>query len=278
MTKRIAFLGPKGTFSEEAALHYEPNARFQPFPTIFAVGLSVAHGDVEEGVVPIENSLGGSVPETLDLLIQEDRLSIRRELILPIRHFLMVKPGTNVSDIQTVYSHYQALAQCQNYLEKNFPEAEQVSSLSTAAAVADMLKSNISSAAIGGRRAAQLQGAEVLYKDIQDNLTNVTRFVILARQDHEPTGIDKTSLCFSFREDKPGVLYNALGEFVQRKINLAKIESRPTKESLGKYIFLVDCEGHRQDSLVKEILDKLRGQTSLLRIFGSYPRWEDENS
>lgn len=275
MIKKIAFLGPKGTFSEEAALRYKPNSDFQPFPTIFTVGLSVANGDVEEGVVPIENSLGGSVPETLDLLIQEERLSICRELILPIRHFIMVKPSSKTYDIQVIYSHPQALSQCQNYLKRNFPKADQIASLSTAAAVHDMLNSKVNAAAIAGRRAAELHGAEILYRDIQDNLTNVTRFAILARHDHEPTGMDKTSLCFSFSEDKPGVLYNVLGEFLKRKINLTKIESRPTKESLGKYIFLVDCEGHRQDLLVKEILDELKRQTSLLRILGSYPIWKD---
>ena len=274
MAKRIAYLGPVGTYTEEAALSYDPQADLQPFPTIAAVGLAVSSGVTDEGVVPIENSLEGSVTYTLDLLISQTRLSICKEIVLPIEHYLMALPGTRAPDVQVVYSHPQALAQCRIFLERCFPQAQQTASLSTVAAVTDMQASNVPAAAIAPRRAAELHQVEIIGQNIQDNPNNVTRFVVLAHEDHPPTGKDKTSICFSFDQDAPGVLYEALGEFASRRINLAKIESRPTKESLGQYIFLIDCQGHREDPLVHEALDALASRVSMLKVLGSYPYWE----
>ena len=276
--KHIAFLGPVGTFTEEAALLYDPQGDLEAFPSIPAVARAVASGAVEEGVVPIENSLEGSVTYTLDILIQETRLSIRKELVLPIDHYLMAAPGTRAAEVQTVYSHPQALAQCRDYLERCFPKAQLVASLSTVAAVEDMKASPTPAAAISPRRAAGLYGTDILAQGIQDNPSNVTRFVVLADTDHPPTGNDKTSLCFSFEADLPGLLYKVMGEFARRNINLAKVESRPTKQSLGQYIFLIDCLGHREDPLVKEAISAVIGHTLTLKIFGSYPRWTGRDS
>ena len=276
MAKRIAFLGPVGTFSEEAALRYDPQGDLEPFPSIPAVAMAVASGIAEEGVVPIENSLEGSVTYTLDILIQEARLFIRRELVIPIEHCLLVMAGTRAAEIQTVYSHPQALGQCRDFLERCFPKAELIASLSTVAAVEDMKESTPPAAAISPRRAAELHGVDILARGIQDQSSNVTRFVVLADTDHPPTGRDKTSLCFSFQQDSPGLLYSVMGEFARRNINLAKVESRPTKQSLGEYIFLIDCEGHREDTLIKEVIEALSGQASMLKIFGSYPRWSED--
>ncbi len=273
MTLRIGFLGPEGTYTEEATLQYDSQAELVPFPSIAAIGQAVSSGLTEQGVVPIENSLEGSVTFTLDLLISQPGLSIREELVLPIEHFLLALPGTQFPDIQVIYSHPQALAQCRDFLEKRFPQAQQGASLSTVSAVTDMRNSELPAAAIAPRRAAELQDVEIIGQNIQDNPNNVTRFVVLAGEDHPPTGGDKTSICFSFDQDSPGVLYEALGEFASRNINLAKIESRPTKESLGRYIFLIDCEGHRQDPLVKDALDAVAHKVSMLKILGSYPRW-----
>ncbi|MSQ41179.1 MAG: prephenate dehydratase [Dehalococcoidia bacterium] len=276
MPKRLAYLGPPGTFTEEAALQYDREAHLVPFLSIPAVAEAVQRGMADEGVVPIENSLEGSVTDTMDLLIQEVGLFIRRELVLPVEHCLMVKPGTQTEEIEVVYSHPQALAQCRRFLERCFPRAQRMASLSTAAAVEEMLRSTGKAAAVGTRRAGQLYGAEVLAHGIQDSAANVTRFVILSTTDHEPTGAgkDKTSLCFSFSHDRPGLLYGVMSEFASRKINLARVESRPTKETLGRYIFLIDLDGHRLDPLVREALDSVRGQVGMLRIFGSYPRWQ----
>jgi prephenate dehydratase len=274
MVKHISFLGPVGTYTEEAAIQHDPGADLHPFPTISAAALAVCSGITDEGVVPIENSLEGSVTYTLDLLIGQSELYIYKELVLPIQHFLMAKPGTLVSDIRVVYSHPQALSQCRIYLERFFPLAQLTASLSTIAAVSDMKASPSASAAIAPHRAAELHEVEIIGQNIQDNSANVTRFVVLSRMDHPPTARDKTSICFSFNQDLPGLLWEALGEFAQRNISLGKIESRPTKLSLGRYIFLIDCDGHREDPLVSSAIQALGNRTSMLKVLGSYPRWQ----
>ncbi len=275
MAKKIAYLGPPGTFSEEAALKYNEKAQLLPFSSIPAVAAAVDTGIAEEGVVAIENSLEGSVTDTLDLLIHESKLLIRQELVLPVEHHLLVRPGTEALEIKVIFSHPQALAQCRRFLERCFSQAEMMAALSTAAAVEQMMSSSTPAAAIGTHRAAQLYGAQTLARSIQDFSPNVTRFVVLARNDHPQTGRDKTSLCFSFGEDRPGLLYGVIREFAECSINLVKVESRPSKESLGKYIFLVDLEGHRQDPSTKQVLEKVQAKTSLFKVFGSYPRYEE---
>ncbi|MEE8173976.1 MAG: prephenate dehydratase [Dehalococcoidia bacterium] len=274
MPKRIAYLGPAGTFTEEAALAYDEKAELIPFSSIPAVASAVDTGMADEGVVAIENSLEGSVTDTLDLLIHESKVLILRELILPIEHHLLVRPGTQAAEIKNIFSHPQALAQCRRFLERCFPKVQLVSALSTARAVEDMMASDAASAAIGTRRAAALYGAEILAEGIQDQASNVTRFVVLAPVDHPATGCDKTSLCFSFADDSPGLLCSVLQEFAQRDINLAKVESRPSRESFGRYIFLVDLEGHRQDPVIAEALERVRAKAAVLKILGSYPRYD----
>jgi prephenate dehydratase len=273
MAKRIAYLGPPGTFTEEAALLYDETAQLIPFPSIPAVAVAVDSGMAEEGVVAIENSIEGSVTDTLDLLIHESGVLIKKELVLPIEHQLLAKPGTEASAVKVIFSHPQALAQCRRFIERCFPKVEVMAALSTAAAVEEMIAYPQPAAAIGTRRAAQIYGAATLAHGIQDHASNVTRFVVLATTDHLQTGFDKTSLCFSFAEDCPGILCSVLQEFAQRNINLAKVESRPSKESLGQYIFLVDLEGHREDPLVSEALGRAKEKTALFKILGSYPRY-----
>ncbi|MBF8266094.1 MAG: Prephenate dehydratase [Dehalococcoidia bacterium] len=275
--KRVAYFGPAGTFTEEAALSYDPQAQLIPFPTIPAVAAAVSTGMADEGVVPIENSIEGSVNDTLDLLIHESQTLIRQEIILPIEQCLLVKPGTPTTAVEVIYSHPQALAQCRRFLERCFPKAQLVAALSTAAAVEEMMKSSIPSAAVGPQRAALLWGAQVLARGIQDHKSNLTRFVVLAATDNTPTGADKTSFCFSFAEDKPGLLLSVLQEFANRKINLAKVESRPSKDSLGKYIFLIDLEGHRLDPIIAEALARVHAKCDLFKMFGSYPRFKANN-
>ncbi|MBI4336582.1 MAG: prephenate dehydratase [Chloroflexi bacterium] len=272
MAQRLAYLGPPGTFSEQAAIKFSPGAQHVPFPTITAVASAVMTGMAEEGIVPIENSLEGSVPETLDLLISEGTLHIRQEVMLPIEHCLLARPDTTPQEVQVIFSHPQALGQCRRFLERCFPKAQLVASLSTVAAVQEMKGASAPSAAIAPGRAAELYGTAVLARGVQDHPNNVTRFVVLATNDHPRTGQDRTSLCFSFADDRPGLLYGVIGEFSRRGINLAKVESRPTKESLGRYIFLIDIDGHREDPLVKEALEAVGKQASVLRVFGSYPR------
>ncbi len=277
MGERIGYLGPAGTYTEQAALLYAPDAEFTPLPTINAVGAGVANGDLDAGVVPIENSLEGSVTFTQDLLITQTGLSIRNEVVIPIDHFLVAPPGVEADQVRVIFSHPQALAQCRNYLESRFPLAQNEASLSTAAAVADMQGSPVPAAAICPQRATELYDVQVLDRGIQDNPINQTRFAVLARTDHAMTGHDRTSICFSFTVDRPGSLYHCIGEFAQRNINLVKIESRPTKQALGRYIFLIDCDGHRQETDVAAALEGLRQRVDMLKIFGSYPTWEPQH-
>ena len=278
MARTLAFLGPYGTYTEEAALLYDSGADLRPFPTITSVGRAVTSGETEQGVVPIENSIEGSVNFTLDLMVSEESLFIRHEMVLPIEHYLMGKAGTRPEDVQVIYSHPQALAQCREYLERRFPTAERSASLSTALAVGDAVASAVPAVAIAPRRAAELYSAEIFDSAIQDVAANATRFVVLSKADHPPTGDDKTSLFFNFDRDVPGQLYTVMGEFAHRNINLAKIESRPTKQLLGQYFFLVDCDGHREDPSLGDAIEAIRGHVSQLRVMGSYPRWTAELS
>ena len=273
MDRTIGFLGPLGTYSEEASLLHDKTADRQ-YPTITGVGEAVSAGEVDEGVVPIENSLEGPVTFTLDLLIAQPTLFIRGEIDLPIEHYLLAKPGTDPAEIKVIYSHPQALAQCRQYLEKNYPQAEQMASLSTVLCVTDSFESKVPAAAISPRRASELYDVDILDRGIQDVANNVTRFAVIGLSDHAPTGDDKTSMAFTLEKDSPGLLHRVLGEFADRDINLLKIESRPTKQLLGEYIFLLDCVGHREESPMKEALAALSDPISMLRVLGSYPRWK----
>ena len=268
---RLAYLGPPGTFSEEAALRYQPAAQLLPFPSEAAVAAAVESGRADEGVLAVENSIEGSVTRTLDVLIHESQLAIRHELILPIEHCLIVRPGMTVEEVQAIYSHPQALNQCRRYLEGRFPRARQEGALSTAAAVEEMLTVE-GGAAIGPERAAALHGAEVLERGVQDNPYNKTRFVVLGPTDSEPTGRDRTSIAFTVAHDRPGTLVGVLHELSDRNINLTKIESRPSREELGIYIFLVDLEGHRSEPVVAEALAAVKAKAFFFRVLGSYPR------
>lgn len=276
MSRRLAFLGPPGTFSEEAALRYDPKALMLPFLSISAVASAVDSGMADEGLVPIENSLEGAVTETLDVLIQNARLSVRNEIVLPIEHLLLARPGVSAPAVKVIFSHPQALGQCRGFIERCFPRAAVEAALSTSAAVEEMMGRE-DAAAIGNRRAAELYGAEVLAEGVQDRSANVTRFVVLAEEDHPPTGDDKTSLAFAFAvEDRPGLLVSALEEFSSRGINLSKIESRPSKERLGVYIFLADLDGHRTEEPLAESLERVREKCSFFRVLGSYPRYREK--
>lgn len=274
---RIAYLGPEGTFSEEAALTQarRDDATLVPFSSIPALVSAVETGLTERAMLPIENSLEGSVSFTLDLLIHETDLKIRNELVVPVRNNLVVVPGTKLEQIKSVTSHPQPFGQCRRFLERCLPNVDKVAALSTAAAVSTVIQAGDSSqAAIGTLRAAELYGGEVLARDIQDNRSNVTRFFLLARHDAEPTGFDRTSFCFNVKQNIPGAVHEVLTELATSDIQMTKIESRPTKSVLGDYTFLVDVEGHRKDPIIAEALERIRERTARLKVFGSYPRFE----
>lgn len=271
---RISYLGPEGTYSEQAALEHAEGAsvRLLPFGSIPAVVAAAEEGAADEAVVPIENSLEGAVTHTADLLIHRTRLRIRKEIVLPIHHCLVLPPGLRRGEVRVVYSHPQALAQCRGYLRRNLSGAEHVASLSTAAAVGDMQDGDLPAAAISSERAAELAGARVAERRIEDVSSNKTRFVVLASADAPRTGHDKTSICFDFSEDAAGLLHGALAELADRGISMTRVESRPDRRSLGRYFFLIDIEGHREDPAVAEALEGIRSRASIFRILGAYPR------
>lgn len=274
----LAFLGPRGTFSEEAALGYLEREGLKPdlvaFSSIPALTAAVETGLADLSILPIENSLEGSVSSTLDLLIHETSLKIRGEMVLPVRHFLVTVPGVQLGDIKVVTSHPQGLGQSRRFIERCMPDAQQVAALSTAGAVEEVAKSgDTTRAAIGTSRAAELYGGSILAHDIQDNRANVTRFVVLAKEDAAPTGADKTSFAFTVKENIPGALHAILSVLAEKGLQMTKIESRPTKAWLGAYVFLVDIDGHRSDPVVAETLATIKELSGVFQVFGSYPRF-----
>ena len=269
--KDLAYLGPEGTYTEEAARIWNPDANLLPVESIPDVARVVSDSKAHEGIVPIENSIEGGVTYTLDLLIHESDLSICGEVIVPIRQCLVGKDGIQLGAIDTVISHPQSLAQCRGFLADTLPNARLVASLSNAKAVQEIMDSDKNVVAISSRRAAEIYGAKILINGIEDRPNNETRFVILSNVDSKVTGRDKTSLCFEFGDDGPGILSDALKEFASREINLVKIESRPNKKSLGRYVFLVDIDGHRENGHVKLALERLEDRVEMMKVFGSYP-------
>jgi chorismate mutase/prephenate dehydratase len=267
----IAFLGPEASFSHMAArLHFGESSRFFPQTGIARVFDEVEKGAIDWGVVPVENSLEGSVNITLDRLITTI-LKIRAETYLRISQCLIAS-AKNMKDIKRIYSHPHALAQCQVWIKTNLPNCALGEAESTAAA-AQMVRGKKDEAAIGSLLAAQIYGLNTLAEGIEDNSSNMTRFLVIGRGESDPTGNDKTSLIFA-TPDLPGSLHRALASFARRKLNLTKIESHPVKERLWEYIFFVDMMGHVKDKEVKNCLRELKEKTTFLKILGSYPKEE----
>jgi chorismate mutase/prephenate dehydratase len=268
----VAFLGPDATFSHLAAQSYfGTSTSFISQATILNVFDEVEKGKVQWGIVPVENSLEGSVNLTLDRLILTP-LKIRAEIFLRISHCLLASKE-RMEGIRRVYSIPQALAQCQGWLRTNLPQALLVDAESTAAAARIVQKDN-DAVAIGSRLAAATYGLNILSEGIEDNPSNTTRFLVVGEGETNMTGKDKTSVLFG-TSHMPGALYHALEPFVARRINLMKIESHPLKERLWEYLFFVDFEGHMDDPEIRKCMENLRGKTNFLKILGSYPRGEE---
>jgi prephenate dehydratase len=273
MTLSIAHLGPHGTYAESAALKYlnwlttmNQTALLCPYPSITQTLESVAKGQAEVAVVPIENSIEGSVTMTLDALWRLDTLRIQHMIVLPIHHALL-SIASELSEIKAVYSHPQALAQCQNWLDRNLPTAQVIAANSTTEAL-QHLGEDQTIAAISSQRAAQLYSLPVLASPINDHPENCTRFIVVSLE--PSSGGSRTSLAFSVSANQPGVLVKPLQIFAERGINLSRIESRPTKRSLGDYVFFVDLEADTRQDAIQSALTELEHCTETLKIFGSY--------
>jgi prephenate dehydratase len=278
MTKSVAFLGPRGTNSEEAAIAFGgSDAELKDFSNFASILSAVETGIADYGVIPVENSIEGPVSMALDLLIHETSLMLFAEVVVPIRHVLVGKEGARLEDIRTVMSHPQALAQCRNFLDRFMPRAEAVAWMSTGGAVQEVAQGNDPTrAAIGPARAQELYGGAVLAREIQDTRSNMTRFMVMGHHDAEPTGDDKTFVAYKTDKDLPGSLYQSLAPFAEAGLNLTNIITRPTKGWLGEYVFLLDFDGHRKDPHVATALEKVRGKVEELKVIGSCPRFPIE--
>ncbi len=275
MAARVAFQGERGAYGEMAVLQYFPSAKLVPRKSFHDVFEAAEKGKVDFAVVPVENSIEGSVGEIYDLLLQT-KMKVIGEVYQRVRHCMIANKDVKLSDIRSVYSHPQALGQCRNYLQKK--KLEPLAAYDTAGAV-KMIKEKrlMDAAAIASRRAGELYGMQILDEGIEDRKNNYTRFLVLSpavkKKPIDKNAGYKTSIIFSIKH-KPGALFGILGEFAASNLNLTKIESRPTKEKPWEYNFYVDFEGHTDDEVVKQVIKAIKTKTSYLRVLGSYRKAE----
>jgi len=267
---KVAFQGERGAFSEDAATKlFGKSIDFVPCMRLKEVFELVLQDKVEFGVVPVENSQAGSINDTYDLLLAYP-LNIFAEVILRVSHCLMALPGEKLGDIKAIYSHPQALAQCEEFLSKL--KVEIMPNYDTAGSAKIIKERNLKNcAAVASKRAADIYGLEILAPEIETNVNNYTRFVAISKQKAKPAQRNKTSLVFA-AEHKPGSLYRILGIFATRNINLTKLESRPSRAKPWEYVFYADFEGHVDGRMYQEAMRELQGETTSIKILGSYPQ------
>lgn len=278
--KKIAYLGPPGTFCEEALDKFVKDINQiekVPCATVVEVIKSVDRGEVDAGLVPLENSIEGLVNITQDILTFESEVKITGEVIIPVKHSLIGKKKMRLDKIKKVISHPHATAQCRNFLSTYLKGAEIIAANSTAEAVKILKNEDDDIVAIGTKIAARIYDLEIIESDIEDNKDNKTRFVFLGNSLQQKTGKDKTTIVCFLKEDRPGSLYNILKEFARRDINLTCLESRPAKKDLGDYVFIMDLDGHLHDKNIFEAIEALRKSVYLVKILGSYPKWIESN-
>lgn len=276
---RVGYLGPPGTFCEEALLTLFAGAEIegQPYPSVADCFEAVSTGQVPEALVPIENSIEGAVSTTLDQLAFGPRgLVIRAEVVLPVRQHLIGRPGMALGDIARIVSHPVVPAQCSRFLRRNLPDVEFVAANSTAEAVRQVASAPDEPwAAIGTLRAADIYGGEVIAEDIEDNDRNSTRFILIGTEPVAASGPGRyrTSIVCMLGRDRPGALLSILQEFAMRAVNLSRLESRPTKQGLGRYLFFIDIDGSMQRDLPVSAAVRALEDQNLARVIslGSYP-------
>ena len=277
MAPRVAYLGPRGTFTEDALREAIGDREVEtvPTPSVYAAIVSVQAGEADRALVPFENSIEGAVSATLDTLaFDADGVTLVGEHDLPIRHCLIAREVRPLGEIEVVLSHPQASAQCAHFIRERLPGAEVRAAASTAEAVRLVSEASEPWAALGAASAAELYGAAVLEDGVEDSPDNVTRFVWVAPAGTatEGEGPWRTSLVFSeLGEDRPGALVDALKAFSDREVNLTRIESRPLRQGLGRYMFFLDIEGSEDDEAVGAAIEALRGHADTVRVLGSYP-------
>ncbi len=270
----LGYLGPSGTFSHQAALEWLDTSgssdEIKQYPTIFSAIKAVDDGQIDRCIVPIENSIEGSINTTLDMLAFDVDLYITGEYVLKVSENLMVKRGSKKEDIKVITSHPQPIGQCARLISSEFPNAAIEYADSTSAAAKRVSECDGTIACIGSPNSADIYGLDILYENCGDDKNNSTRFVILEKNPcMRVSGHDKTSIAFTL-EDRPGILYTALELFAAANINLKKIESRPMKNELGKYMFFIDIDGNIDNATIYFALDKLKTNTLFYKFLGSY--------
>lgn len=267
---RVAFLGPEGTFTQQAALkHFGHAVETVPMGAIDEVFREVESGAVHYGVVPVENSTEGVVNHTLDSFM-DSSLKICGEVELRIHHHLLVGENTQEKSISRIYSHQQTLAQCRKWLDAHMPHAERVA-VSSNAQAARRLKDEWNAAAIAGETAAEIYGLKILRNNVEDRPDNTTRFIIIGRRETPPSGQDKTSMLVRMK-NRPGALYHVLKPFMEQGVDLTRVESRPSRSGNWSYVFFIDFEGHKDDVAVQRVLSSLESEALDIRFLGSYPK------
>lgn len=266
---RVAYLGPEGTFTQEAALkHFGQAVETVPLAAIDEVFREVESGSAHFGMVPVENSTEGMVTHTLDMFLASS-LKICGEVSLRVHHHLMGR-ALAIPDAQRIVSHQQTLAQCREWLDTNVPGVERVA-VSSNAEAARRAASETGTLAIAGATAAKLYGLQVLASNIEDRPDNTTRFLVIGNVETKPSGADKTSLMLSGK-NQPGALYRLLTPLARQKINMTRIESRPSRRSKWEYVFFIDIEGHARDRAVAKVLTALEREAAFYKCLGSYPK------
>lgn len=265
---RIAYLGPEGSFTHTAAmLKFGQSVEYEPVVDIRTIFEEVSKTHCDLGVVPVENSAGGGVIETLDAFVDSD-VMVCAEVLMAIHHNLLANCA--LGEVEKVYSKPEVFAQCRNWLSSTFKDARTIAVASSAKA-AQTAADEPDSAAIGSRIAAEVYGLKIICENIEDTANNVTRFLVLSKQDTTPTGDDKTAMLFSTAH-KAGALADVLDVFKSRKVNLTNIESRPSRKRQWEYYFFIDCQGHKTDENVQQAVEEARGHCLQLSILGSFPR------
>lgn len=278
------YLGPEGTFSEQAALKYfsseDKLIALRSFNQIFE---KLQTGEIIRGVIPIENSLEGAVKLCMDLLYSSSYVVVVDEIIVPIKHYLMASPGTTLNDIEEIHSISQIIGQTNSFINDNLPDAV-INYTGSSGQAAEIVKGKSGKAMIGSKRISELYGLDILAEEIQDMSNNYTRFFVIANKldvKDEFPDMDKeykTSIICAPEVNEAGVLYNILNEFKRENINLTRIESRPTKRQLGEYVFYIDMDGHQKNRHVRVALEGIEKKSVFFKILGSYVKGEIESN
>jgi len=268
----IGYLGPRGSYSHGAALAYwkdQQEIQLCPVESFHGLLKKIREGSLHQGILPIENSSEGAVTQVMDLLLGAEELRILGEITLSVTHSLL--SVGEIGELQGVYSHPQALEQCRGFFTAYYPQVKLYSCQSTSHACEVIKALGEGYGAIAQESAANTYGLKVLRRAIQDNPMNQTRFIVVGTGEQLITGRDKTSISFTFDNDSPGNLYAVLKFFAEHHVNLTRIESRPAKQEMGKYVFYIDFIGHAKENAIIQVLDKIQGITCRLRVYGSYP-------